>query len=136
MQTIREILENKNKIAYKAKIDSSTYNPPVEEYFILKNKVDCLSSDTRLLIEEANPSQIDSHDPNRIVINIDGFKSEKINNARYLIKLVVYMDGNTVIGSHLVGMLNNTSKCYKRDLVEYTTKTSEVSYKKAKEIFE
>jgi hypothetical protein len=134
MQSIKEILEGKNKIAYKTRTKSS-YNPkPPEEFYEMVNKVDALSSDTRTLIDSADPLQIDSHDPKHIVINLDGYSNEKIGNQRYLIQLVVYLSGETVDKSFITGMLNGFSGCYIKNLVGSVDKQQIVSYQKAKSI--
>lgn len=135
MQSIQEILENKNKIAYKLKIGNPSYNPKhPEEFDELVKKVDSFSFDIRTLIDNADPLQIDSHDPKHIVINLDGYSNDKIGNQRYLIQLIVYLSGETIDKSFIIGMLNGYSGCYIRNLVGDVGKQQAVSYQKAKSI--
>jgi len=138
MQSIKEILKAKNEIAYKNKVGKSAYVPPVpNEYYTLKDKVNSFTNDTKYLIESADPEQIDSHDPSHLIINLDGHNNKHINNIRYLIQLVVYLSGETVVRSHIVGMLANYEKCYLRDLVTSEPgSTKELTYRDAKRIME
>jgi len=115
MQTIKQILDEKNKIVNKERARKyAEVIPP--EYYLLKDKINILNGDIKEIITNAEPDQIDSHDENRVVVNIDGFKNEKIGSMRYLIQLIAYFDNGNLIKGHIIGMLNNYNKCYIRDL--------------------
>lgn len=133
MKSIKEILEEKRKTAYKAKINN-VIEPPTQEYLILKNKVDGINGNIQELIENADPLQIDSHEERRIVVNLEGFNNEKLENIRYLIQLIAYFNGNNPVKGHIVGMLANSGKCYLRDLFG-NFGNKEISYNEAKKIF-
>lgn len=133
MKSIKEILEEKRKLAYKSKVNIVT-EPPTQEYITLRNKVDSINGNIQELVENADPLQIDSHEENRIVVNLDGFNNEKIGDTRYLVQLIAYLNGSNPIKGHIIGMLSNNSKCYLRDLFG-NFGNKEISYNEAKEIF-
>jgi len=133
MQTIKEILEEKRKIVYKNKINKISEVIP-DEYYLLKDKINLINGDIKELISNAEPDQIDSHDENRVVVNIDGFRNEKIGSMRYLIQLIAYFNNGNLIKGHIIGMLNGYSKAYIRDLFgNMDTKLN--SNNSAKELF-
>ena len=137
MQSIKEILEAKNKVAYKTVV-RKTITPTPQAYYILKNKVDNYPDDVTLLLEQADPKQVDSHNPKIAYVNLDGFRYEKINSARYLIQMVIHFKGEVMNRAYIVGMLNFYSKCYKRELTVVNAPTDKVEdkkYQNAKEIF-
>ena len=137
MQSIKEILEAKNKVAYKTVV-RKTITPTPQAYHILKNKVDNYPDDVTLLLEQADPKQVDSHNPEIAYVNLDGFRYEKINTARYLIQMVIHFKGEVMNRAYIVGMFNFYSKCYKRELTVVNAPTDKVEdkkYQNAKEIF-
>ena len=137
MQSIKEILEAKNKVAYKTVV-RKTITPTPQEYYILKNKVDNYPDDVTLLLKQADPKQVDSHNPEIAYVNLDGFRYEKINTARYLIQMVIHFKGEVMNRAYIVGMFNFYSKCYKRELTVVNAPTDKVEdkkYQNAKEIF-
>lgn len=114
MQTIQQILEEKRKIVNKEKVRKYAEAIP-QEYFILKDKVNSINGDIKEILLNSEPEQIDSHEENRVVANIEGFKNERIGNMRYLIQLIAYFNNGSLFKSHIVGMLNGSNNCYIRE---------------------
>ena len=133
MKTIKEILEEKNKLAYKAKVNVVVEAPP-QEYFILKNKVDSINGNIYELISNAEPYQVDSHEENRVVVTLEGGNNETIEGIRYSIQLITYLNGDNPVKGHIIGMLANSNKGYFRDLF-VSSNTKEITYNEAKKIF-
>jgi predicted thioredoxin/glutaredoxin len=115
MSNIKHIIQAKRELAWKEKQIKSPdiVDTPQECYEILKKYINNMPSDTKTLLEKAEPTRIDSHIEGLVIADIS---RGKIKENQYLVNLnVEYTDG-VVLKSYLMGMLANTSKCYIRDL--------------------